>query len=725
MISSLTTLKTGTRIAVLAGTCLAVLLVAFSLAAQDFPPKNLLMRDTAAPVNISADRVMWDRAKNTIDFKGSVIITHPDYRVEADEARAFLDDNLVRASGKVTVYQLERGERKQILHADEVEIDTEKGTGYMVHARLRIPWGQTKFSFSGKRFERIDDHTYLIEEGSFTWCDCKDDEAADWSVQADSIEADTEGDVVGKGARIYIRDMPVFALPYFRYPITTERKSGFLFPEIESSSSDGFQFELPYYWVINRSADLTVMPRYIEERGIDLGAEARYNYGSIGHGEVRAFGIDDSRTHGMREGIRIVHRTDVGDVFTAAADMVYISDNEVVQDFDHRYMGDENRRALESRLVLSYHQPTMNATAEFSVFDDLMGGDVRESPFGRDRDDMMVQRLPAVSYTLLTNNLAGPLYFDVRADAVNYWRQEVNAGRGQLFSVYPRLAVPYRFLDAVDFWLAAGYQQWALSPDPAYHSQSSFVGRPRAELYTSAQWERFYDTEDRKLRHNIRPELIVFYGGEPQTPDDDFFTGIIPGRPTELAGIHVDSRLWSRPGDRAGKRPVESARLKLTQFYDFHESEWRDVRLEGKLGAPYRWRIYLDEYYSWENSEWSRAVAQVGYLFTEGTEVRLGYRYDSGEILSPYFEFESQEEEALTGSAMVDITPRHSLEYRSYYSLEHDSIVRQSLEFDYIAAQKCWGITLRVTDRIRPSDPEGDHEVSASANLRIVPPSGL
>ncbi len=709
--------------AVVAGLCIvAAGLPHGANAQQNVPPAHLLVPQGPEPVNITADKVTWDRPENVVDFTGSVIITHPDYRVEAQRARAYLNDNLVQASGNVTVYHLQGAQTREILKAEEIEIDTEKGTGYMFHGRLRIPWGKTSFSFKGKRFRKVDDHTYLIEEGSFTWCDCKEGQAPDWSVEADSIEADTEGDVVCKGSRIYIRDMPMFALPYFRYPITTERKSGLLFPEIETSSSDGLQFELPYYWVVTRSLDVTIMPRYIEERGVDLGAQARYNYGDIARGEVRAFGIDDSRAHTMREGARIIHRTDMGETFTVAVDWVYISDNEVLQDFDHRYMGDENQRAMESRLVLSYHQPTMNATAEFSVFDDLMGGDIRDSPLGDDRDDMMIQRLPAIHYTLLTTHLAGPVFFDLQADAINYWRQETDAGRGQLLSFYPRLALPYRFMDAIDFWVAAGYQQWALSPDPDYHAGSSFVGRPRAEMYASAQWERFYNTDDRLLRHNIRPEFIVYYAGEPQSPDDDFFSGIVPEKENELVGVHLDSRLWSRHREKPGERPIESARVELTQFYDFEAEKWRDVRLQGRLGAPYPWRIYIDDYYSWENEKWSRVVAQVGYLFDNRAEVRLGYRYDSGEIVSPYFDFESREEESLTGTAMADITSRHSIEYRTYYSLEHDRIIRQSLELDYIARQKCWGMTLRVQDRIRPSDPEGDHEVSASGNLRIVTP---
>ena len=88
----------------------------------------------------------------------------------------------------------------------------------------------------------------------------------------------------------------------------------------------------------------------------------------------------------------------------------------------------------------------------------------------------------------------------------------------------PRFAVPLRIYDAVDFWAAGGYRLWMTEPDPDYHSESSLVGRPEAELRMSSQFEKIFDQNKRVYRHNIRPEIIALYGAEPKKPEDDFFS---------------------------------------------------------------------------------------------------------------------------------------------------------------------------------------------------------
>lgn len=702
---------------------LALALPGLALSQAASPIASLAMPSSREPITISADTVTWLRQDNVLELVGDVTVEHPSYRITADRARADLTNKTISATGRVRVTYIREGaEEHQIMEANEVEVNTDRATGWVVHGRLSVPWRESVFQFEGERIERVDDHTYLIERGDFTWCRCGKDQAPDWSVSAERIEADTNGDAVVRDGRIRLRGHPFFKVPYFRYPIGAERRTGWLLPVIETTSSDGFQIEEPFYWVISRSADLTVQPRWIWERGINLGAEVRYDYGDVARGETRGFVMDDGKEHATRGGIRIIHRSDAGDIFTVASDVVFISDNEVLFDFPYRDMGNENDRNLESRLYASYHWPYMNLTAEFAAFDDLMGGDLRSSPFGFDRDKQMVQRLPALTYTILTRPLVGPLVFDLSAYAANYYRQDVESGRGQLITLMPRVALPWRIGDAMDFWVDAGYREWFVAPDQAFNSTNTYTGRPEANLYLSAQWERIFERGGTRYRHSIRPELIGYYAAAPDEPADAFFQTIIPDRATQLLGVHLDSRLFSRP---AGEKPApiaETARVELTQLYDFEDNSWRDLRIEADLGAPTPWRLSLDAYHSWEDWEWSRIETGVGYRFDQRAEVRAGYRKDTGNVRSPSFDFSSVPDEAVNGGFAVRLSERNEVEYRAFYSIEHDRMVRQSLDWDFVAKQKCWGMHVNVTDRMRPSRPQGDHEISGSVNLRLEAP---
>ncbi len=701
---------------------LPLLTASYALAQQPMKSFTISAPSPEETVIISADTVTWLRGQGVLEFHGNVRARSGSYKVEADRIRADLAKNTIEARGRVTVKIMEGDTASEVLSAEKVLINTRQGAGWMESARMRVPLGEHLFTFQGKRVTKKDDHIYVIEGAYFTWCQCAPDEKPDWAVAAKSMEADTEGDAEARGARIYIRGREVMKVPFFRYPLVRERRSGLLFPVIETSSSDGAHVEQPFYLVLGRSADFTFYPRYILLRGMDLGGEFRYNLGSPARGEVRAFGIDDYDEQSFRGGVRIKHRTETGDVFTAASDVAIITDNEALFDFDHRHMGDENQRALESRMMMSYHPPYMSLTAELSVFDDLMGGDLRDSPFGDDRDEIMVQRLPALSYTLLTRPLIGPAVFDVSAYAANYYRQDPGAGRGQVLWVMPRAALPWRFFDAVDFWAAAGYKEWLLAPEVEDGYASRAVGRPEAELLSGFQVERIFNTDEHVLRHSVRPSVVAFYGGEPGKVDDDVFRTVVPGEATGLSGLHLDTRLWSRPAQ--GGAIQEAARLELIQLYDFQNGVFRDLRAEAGIGRPSPWRVDLDAYYGWENSELSRINLGLGYRFKEQGMVRAGYRYDTGEVLSPYFDFEAREDEAVTGEFDLRIFPRHRLGYHAHYSIVHNTVIRQGASYSYLARQKCWAMDLTVTHRIRPSEPEAEHEISGSVNIRLTDPAG-
>src|SRR5690625_7505291 len=51
-------------------------------------------------------------------------------------------------------------------------------------------------------------------------------------------------------ARLKLFHVPVFYVPYVRFPVGDERQTGFLFPAIGESRRDGTEFSVPFYWNI-------------------------------------------------------------------------------------------------------------------------------------------------------------------------------------------------------------------------------------------------------------------------------------------------------------------------------------------------------------------------------------------------------------------------------------------------------------------------------------------
>jgi len=98
-----------------------------------------------------------------------------------------------------------------------------------------------------------------------------------WYLKSSRITLDkNSGDGTAVNARIYVHGVPIFYFPYFNFPIDNKRRSGFLFPNLGFSSSDGFHLSVPYYWNIASNYDDTITPTYYSKRGIRIENLFRY-----------------------------------------------------------------------------------------------------------------------------------------------------------------------------------------------------------------------------------------------------------------------------------------------------------------------------------------------------------------------------------------------------------------------------------------------------------------
>jgi LPS-assembly protein len=60
------------------------------------------------------------------------------------------------------------------------------------------------------------------------------------------------------------------------FPISSERKSGILLPEIAINERSGLDIKIPVYINLKENLDLTIEPRVMTQRGYGLTNELRY-----------------------------------------------------------------------------------------------------------------------------------------------------------------------------------------------------------------------------------------------------------------------------------------------------------------------------------------------------------------------------------------------------------------------------------------------------------------
>jgi len=116
----------------------------------------------------------------------------------------------------------------------------------------------------------------ILKLNGVTFTSCRPSQTA-WQLRARTLTLDTVKQIgSGRDATVDFEGVPVMYLPWLSFPLSSERKSGFLFPTFGNSTNSGFELEVPYYFNIAPNADLTFSPIYYSKRGVDLTGDARF-----------------------------------------------------------------------------------------------------------------------------------------------------------------------------------------------------------------------------------------------------------------------------------------------------------------------------------------------------------------------------------------------------------------------------------------------------------------
>jgi LPS-assembly protein len=218
-----------------------------------------------------------------------------------------------------------------------------------------------------------------------------------WSLTAGHLDIDQDsGEATARNATLRLGVVPVLYTPYIRFPIDGERHSGFLFPTFGNNTRTGFDARWPYYLNLAPNYDATLTPRYMSDRGTQLGVAGRYLFArSIGQINVEylpsdAQFADRSRTFG-----ELHHNALINSRISFAAHYAEASDSRYLEDLSFS-PGFSTNPYLESSARLAYQAPSSYTVQAFvQKFQPLAGTLAVDSPY---------QRLPEVRFDGVSRN---------------------------------------------------------------------------------------------------------------------------------------------------------------------------------------------------------------------------------------------------------------------------------------------------------------------------------
>lgn len=334
---------------------------------------------TDAPVYIEADSLNATYPKEGL-FSGNVKIRQGARKLFADSAKieqVIADDDtvekrIIKAAGNVNYSDTQIQLSTTALSAD-LDAEYYEAGNSEYHFVDRLGRGKADKIISKRK------QNSLMTKGSFTTCPDQDNS---WSIKGSTINYNEEKEIAEIWNAVFsIGPVPIFYLPYFQYPTTNKRRSGFLLPEVSYGKTDGFEYTQPYYWNIAPNFDATLTTHYISKRGMRLSSEFRYLLNAKNSGTFAFDWLPNDRLY-KKDQYRVddnknrwlfywQQNSRFGNNLRFNVNATKVSDNRFFSDFNSRYGNSTDGYATQNMSVsyLDKHWDAKLSTTRFQVFD--------------------------------------------------------------------------------------------------------------------------------------------------------------------------------------------------------------------------------------------------------------------------------------------------------------------------------------------------------------------
>ena len=218
-----------------------------------------------------------------------------------------------------------------------------------------------------------DENTTIVKKGVFTTCKINDN-CPPWQLKAGEIKHDKlKKTIYYKNAWLEIYDKPVIYFPKFFHPDpSVKRQSGFLTPQINSSSSHGDSLSIPYYKVISDNKDFTFTPRiYTDNKSIFQNEYRQVNKNSS---IVADFSLNkdnsSSKSHFFSNSLAKLNLSNFTDS-EIEINIETTSNNNYLKSHKIKSKITNNNSLLNSFLKLKGNKEDLSFETKFEVYEDL------------------------------------------------------------------------------------------------------------------------------------------------------------------------------------------------------------------------------------------------------------------------------------------------------------------------------------------------------------------
>ena len=260
-------------------------------------------------------------AEGDVEFRRGGVVMRAD-RLTYDQP-----EDLAVAKGHVHISR-----DGNVYSGPELQLKIQRFEGFFVQPTYHF--ARTGAGGVAERIDFIDEQHAVATNATYTSCPADGSGGPAWLLTTQSVDLDfATNEGVAKGGVLRFYGVPILAAPRLSFPLSEERKSGWLPPSFGVDSRAGVTTSIPYYWNIAPNRDATFTPGVSTRRGPSLAGEFRYLEPSYS-GELRADVTPNDRTTGTeRYSIFGKHDSDFGDDLLLRMRLQHVSDDDYWKDF--------------------------------------------------------------------------------------------------------------------------------------------------------------------------------------------------------------------------------------------------------------------------------------------------------------------------------------------------------------------------------------------------------
>lgn len=355
-----------------------------------------------------------------IHAKEEVVLYSQKYILSSDSGTYNIISKDVSLVGNVTFFE----GTDFVSHASKLEMNLENDSGNMQPFFVFNPTTSMWMKCEDGNFNA---QSYLAKKAITSTCEVQD---PDWKIGFQTGEYNKQTKFMQLyNTLFYIKDVPVFYLPYFAYSMDKSRRTGLLRPEFGYGKDEGFYYLQPLFIAPAKNWDLEFDPQIRTLRGYGLDATMRfvdspYSQGKFSLGEFKeysSYALENKLKNEKHRGYSLYY--DRNNIFSDTKE----AQSEDGLLFDFQYLNDIDYLNTLKGESISYDKLVTSRANYFYKRDKDYFGAYAKYYIDTDKvnNKDTLQELPTLQYHRFTDNLfADNIYYSLDYKTTNYTRNE-------------------------------------------------------------------------------------------------------------------------------------------------------------------------------------------------------------------------------------------------------------------------------------------------------------